>query len=379
MSQFPNKLLDKIELRNKNSSLRSLSSTTGLVDFASNDYLGFANNKDIFERSKELLTDSALERNGATASRLLSGNHSLYDMAEKVIAMHHGVETATLFNSGFDANIGLLGSVPQRGDVILYDALVHASIREGIRLSNANAYKFDHNNLDDLEQKLKKYQSDGECYVVTESVFSMDGDGPDVVSLVELCESYGVHLIVDEAHAIGISKKGLLAEAGLQKKVFAIVITFGKGLGSHGAAVLAQGLLKTYLVNFAKSLVYSTALPPHSIATVIAAYEQLFSEHGTNSVNNLHSNIAILRSYIIKYDIKKHFIDSNSAIHSIVVPGNQAVRKLSKQLSDVGLDVRPILSPTVKEGSERLRICLHAFNSAKEIETLIKHLSQYYA
>ena len=189
--------------------------------------------------------------------------------------------------------MGFFSSVPQRGDVILYDELCHASIRDGLKMSDAKAYKFKHNDLDDLERKCQVERSrncsqNSEIYIVTESIFSMDGDQPDLKALTSLSKELGCHLIVDEAHAFGVfgaKGEGMVQALGLENKVFARLITFGKALGCHGAAILGSAALQQYLINFARSFIYTTALPPHGVATICSAYEELsnISAKGTTA------------------------------------------------------------------------------------------------
>ena len=360
-------------------SLRKLGTPNLLIDFSSNDYLGFSKNISIYNSTSEILKRHNLEVNGATGSRLLTGNHALYTETESTISDFHKSEEALLFNSGYDANLGFFSSVPGRGDVILYDTLCHASIRDGIKMSNAKSYKFNHNDLLDFEKQLsvraQSRTTGGELYIVTESIFSMDGNQPDLKKIVSLCEKYNAHLIIDEAHAIGVYGKngeGLVQELGLENEVFARIITFGKALGCHGASVLCTTDLKNYLINFARSFIYTTALPPHSVATIYAAYKELAINNQTRI--NLKSNIAILLSNIKKYQLDAHFIASNSAIHCCVIPGNIQVKKISEALKNMGFDVKPILSPTVPDGQERLRICVHSFNTEDQIEKLVKCL-----
>ena len=196
MAHFPRKLQAKLEERSANNALRSLGLPNTIIDFSSNDYLGFARNKAIFERSSALLSQQKIVQNGATGSRLISGNSDLYVQVENQIAEVHGVEEALLFNSGYDANIGFFSAVPQRGDLVLYDEYIHASIRDGIAMGVAKSYKFKHNNLDDLKALLQRVQAPKnkladdrfnhgdsiDIYIVTESVFSMDGDTPNLIS-----------------------------------------------------------------------------------------------------------------------------------------------------------------------------------------------------
>ena len=168
---FPEKLHNKLLARTENKSLRDLLAVNDLIDFSSNDYLGFAKSETIFNQAHQYLLDNKSKINGATGSRLLSGNYSLYGELELELSNYHNSESALIFNSGYTANLGLFSSVPQRGDIILYDEYAHASIRDGIKLSNAKAYKFQHNNLEDLERLLSIYGINTDVYVVTESVF----------------------------------------------------------------------------------------------------------------------------------------------------------------------------------------------------------------
>lgn len=377
---LPKKLQQKLANRENENSLRSLQSATGLIDFSSNDYLGFAGSGKLFMETDSFLKRNSIRYNGATGSRLLTGNHDLYEIAEQRIADFHSSPSALIFNSGYDANIGFFGSVPQRGDVILYDEFVHASIRDGIRLSNANGYKFKHNHIESLEQLILKYKNSPEkpsIYVVTESVFSMDGSIPDLKRMAMFATENNALLIVDEAHALGISSRGLINDLSICENVFARIITFGKALGCHGAAVLGSEALRNYLINFARSLIYTTAMSPHSVATIISSYELLDSSFGKDQINRLNSNIAILRDQIVRYNLEDRFVPSRTAIHACLVGDNLKTRNISRSLANEGFDVRPILSPTVAQGQEQLRICVHSFNSEEEICKLVEQIANF--
>ena len=306
---------------------------------------------------------------GSTGSRLLTGNCSLIEETEQYIASFHHAEAALIFNSGYDANLGLLSSVPQKGDTILYDYLSHASIRDGIRLSQASSFSFQHNNLDDLDDKLKKATNN--LFVITESVFPMDGDLCPLAELVTLCEKYNANLIIDEAHATGIigeKGEGLVQMLGLESKTFARIHTFGKTCGVHGAAVLGSNNLRDYLINFARSLIYSTALPEQTVAHIRASYE-LFPK----MVNERHHLMELIKS-IQSSAITARLLISQTAVQGVIIPGNDRVKKVAGELNQNGLDVRPILYPTVRKGEERLRIVLHAFNSQNELDLLLNCL-----
>lgn len=368
MENFPKALGHKLEARQVASALRVLPSGAGLADFASNDYLGFSRNEAIAYRANEILQSHPA--NGATGSRLITGNHPLYTEAERIIAKYHDSEAALIFNSGYDANLGFFSSIPQKRDIVLYDEFIHASVRDGIRLGNAKAYKFTHNSIDGLRKLLEKFKgSADEIYVVTESVFSMDGDSPDLSEMTRVCKEYHCRLIVDEAHAIGFFGQGLAIDADC----FARIITFGKALGCHGAAVLGSEMLKEYLVNFARSFIYTTALPPHSVATIMAAYDYLEKDSAAEK-DKLLRNIKFFRNEIKEFDLEDYFILSYSAIHCAIIPGNDKVRQIAKALQNEGFDVKAILSPTVPQGRERLRFCLHSFNTIQEISAILKAL-----
>ncbi len=381
MADFPKKLRQKLAKRTAEDAYRKLPVTNNLVDFSSNDYLGFSRNFWIKERTKEILKQQSF-KNGATGSRLLSGNHRLYQKLEEQLIGLYSCEAALVFNSGYDANLGFFASVPQQGDFIFYDEYVHASIRDGIQLSNAKSYKFHHNNLVDLQAKIERSIKDDlktalfEIYIITESVFSMDGDTPDLKALATFCSTNNYRLIVDEAHALGVFGKGLCLKKEIQQAVFARIVTFGKALGSHGAAILGSKLLKEYLVNFARSFIYTTALPPHSIATSIAAHEQLISKNGNISQTKLLENISYFKQELEVHDLYNNFIKSNSAIQCMKVKGNQNVKTIAKKLIKNGYDIKAILSPTVPKGKERLRFCLHAYNTKEEIKSMVQILKE---
>jgi 8-amino-7-oxononanoate synthase len=384
LTHFPKSLLSKLEQRKQNNALRQLSASNNLIDFSSNDYLGFAKNQFIFDTTHQFLDSKDLKINGATGSRLLSGNHELYDQTETFIASFHEAESGLIFNSGYDANIGFFGSVPQRNDIILYDELSHASIRDGIKMSNSKAFKFEHNDLEDLERLILQCQIERsrdalfEIYIVTESVFSMDGDSPDLQKLVEISEKHNCLLVIDEAHALGVFGEngcGLVQDLNLQNQIFARIMTFGKGLGCHGAAILGSEKLKSYLVNFARSFIYTTGLSPHSFATILIAYQQLEKEKTT--IEKLRNNITFFNQQKNILGLKPIFVRNKSAIQSAIIPGNSKLKLIAQKLQKSGFDVKPILSPTVPEGQERLRFCIHSYNSEAEIEKVLRLLSDF--
>lgn len=395
---LPDKLQKKLDQREQEGALRRLSPPEIGADFSSNDYLGFASTpalaKAINARTQALLEQHAPLATGATGSRLLAGNHPLYEIAEREVARFHASECALIFNSGYDANIGFFQSVPQRGDFIVYDEHIHASIRDGIAMSKARAYKFKHNDITDVEAVIarlktmhhldERAENSSDIYVVTESVFSMDGDTPDLSSLVRLCKKCKARLIIDEAHATGVmgaSGEGVVQDLGLENEIFARIVTFGKGLGAHGAAILGGVNLKAYLVNYARSLIYTTALSPHTVAVIIASYEQLIEQargkEKQTTIDRLRSRIDYFNGLVESLDLEQLFIKSDAAIHCAIVPGNAVVKTLSRKLKEANINIKPILSPTVPKGKERLRICLHAFNTNQEIKQVLDLIKQH--
>ena len=351
------KLQDKLNKRIEEGTLRSLSSFEGYIDFYSNDYLGFSKFKSKSENKLKY---------GSTGSRLISGTSNESLKAEEFLADFFNSESALIFNSGYDANLGFFSSVPQRGDFVFYDEYIHASIRDGLRLSFATSNSFKHNNLVDLELKLSKIN--GVKYVVVESLYSMDGDITSLLEIVELCNKYGAYLIVDEAHSGGVFGQfgqGLVSELKLEDKVFARIITFGKAFGSHGACVLCEKKLKQYLINFSRSFIYTTALPPDSYLRIM---EILKDESSILERKKLKENIDYFR---LKINLKWCVSDFNSPIQLIKIGDIELTKKIAEKMQLLNLAVKPIFSPTVPVGSEGLRICLHSFNKKEEIDVLI--------
>lgn len=359
-------LKQQIDKRKKENAFRELKSNQHLIDFCSNDYLGFAKEKEIHQHVE--IPDSFY---GATGSRLISGNHAITEETEKYLAKFYQSEAALIFNSGYNANVGLFQCLPQRSDTIIYDEFIHASIRDGIKLSNAKNFAFKHNNLKALEEKLK--QAKGLIYVVVESVYSMDGDIAPLSEIAKICKKYEAALIVDEAHAAGIfgNGKGLVAELNLEKLVFARVVTFGKAYGCHGAVVLGNNILRNYLINYSRAFIYTTALPVPNIIAIKKAHDFLLLNK--NRIAQLKELITYFKIQISKF--KFEIINSESAIQCIVIAGNDEVKEIALKIQNNGFDVKPILSPTVPKGKERLRICLHSFNTKGEIDRLITLLN----
>lgn len=382
MQKLPLKLEKRLQKRIEDNSFRKLLPSANGVDFFSNDYIGFSRSRLIADNALKISQQSG-GLNGSTGSRLLSGNHSLFKILENQLSSFHNSQASLIFNSGYDANIGFFSAVPQKGDIILYDEYSHASIRDGLKMSLANNFKFRHNDLEDLESKIIRSSSKrpgSVIYIVTESVFSMDGDMPDLIKIADLAEEYDARLIIDEAHATGVigeKGQGLVQELKLESKVFARIHTFGKAIGCHGAAILCSNKLKEYLVNFCRSFIYTTALSPHSVTTISAAYRFLDSDK--DSLKNLKENIKYFKLEVQKNNLQDIFIESDSAIQACIISGNTRVKLAASDLADNGFVVKAILAPTVPSGSERLRFCLHSYNSKHEISEVLKVLGNFVA
>ncbi|MEM8907783.1 MAG: 8-amino-7-oxononanoate synthase [Bacteroidota bacterium] len=364
MSEFLN---HKLQLRRKNETYRSLPLKEHLLDFCSNDYLGFARSQQLPQLAQQYV--QSFSKAGATGSRLITGNHTFIEQVEQEIAQYHAAEAGLLLNSGYDANLGLLACIADAEDTIISDALVHASIIDGIRLSKAQKRIFRHNDLADLAHHLRLAQ--GRKFIVVESVYSMDGDLAPLTAIANLALQFDAHLLVDEAHATGVigpEGKGLVQALGLEKVVLARVITFGKALGVHGAIILGSHSLRDYLINFCRPFIFSTGLPLHSIASIKAAYELL--KQSKTERHQLHQNIEHFKNGLRDHPWFDQLIPSDSAIQSLVLPGATLAKDCSQLLEHHGFYAKAIVYPTVAKDSERIRICLHSFNSTQDIDAL---------
>ncbi len=354
------KLLEKLAQRKAAGALRSLVSFEGRIDFFSNDYLGLAREQGT----------SQIAQFGGTGSRLLSGNTPQATECEEFLAKHFSTESALVFNSGYSANLGVFASLPQRGDTVIYDEHIHASIREGIRLSFAKAYAFQHNSLPDLARKMN--QATGTIYIAVESLYSMQGDCAPLQEIAALCTQTGAYLIVDEAHAAGVfgeNGKGIVHDLQVEQQVFARIVTFGKAYGAHGACVIGSMQLKEFLVNFARSFIYTTALPPSDYERI----QQMVARNSNEQRTTLIQHINLFRQLILS---KQLISDHSSPIQMLQIGSVEKTLKLTQTLQDSHFAVRAILSPTVKKGNESIRICIHAFNTQEEIRKLANRLNQ---
>ncbi|KAF9134414.1 hypothetical protein BGW39_007166 [Mortierella sp. 14UC] len=413
-SQIELQLQTQLESRKARSLLRRLVVIPETsADFSSNDFLGLARNPRLSSRFlKELHSFPAhAPPLGSTGSRLLDGNSRYAEDLEVLIAQFHHAEAALIFNSGFDANVGFFSSVPQPGDVILYDEFIHASVHDGMKVTRAGVKKaFLHNSLEHLEELLQTIRREDQerqaametgaaevsgnktssksnkdrifmtrnIFVAVESVYSMDGDTAPLREIVDLLEHFDAHLIVDEAHATGVfgdQGRGLVNALGLESRVFARLHTFSKALASNGAAMVGPKVLKEYLINYARPLIYSTFTSFSNLASVKSAYQMLMAGETEELVQKVHSLITHFRTTI---KIPHHMLlPSQSPIQGIVMDGNAKVNALSQQLIQAGLNVKPIRFPTVPKGKERVRICLHSHNTVEQVDRLIRIVEEW--
>jgi 8-amino-7-oxononanoate synthase len=361
-------LRKKLEQRSLNGTLRTLTTVSGKIDFTSNDYLGLARSAELFTAIQKKI--SALPfTNGAGGSRLLSGNDEYTELVEKKLAGIFNAEAALLFNSGYAANQAVASCIAQKDDLLIYDELIHACARDGARLSWAQRLSFRHNDLTDLEEKLKK--SGANKFVFIESLYSMDGDYANLQEIVSLTKKHEAHLIIDEAHSTGLCTPnggGLAMQLNLHRDIPVRVYTFGKAVGVHGACVVGSKTLIDYLINFARPFIYTTALPHHSVAGIECAFDFISSNNDVQK--KLLENINLFIE--LRNQSSFAWSPSVSQIQALIIPGNQRVRQAAQKLQQQGFDVRPIVSPTVPEGSERIRICLHAYNTQTEISDFFK-------
>ncbi|MEN9612061.1 MAG: hypothetical protein RLZZ628_2875 [Bacteroidota bacterium] len=360
---FDNHLKNLLSEKETQGLLRRLVSVTDKIDFCSNDYLGFAA-KTVFKHAASV--DNLLPM-GSTGSRLITGNSNLAEETEAMLAQFHKTEAALIYSSGFMANLGLFSCIAAKGDTILSDQYIHASIIDGIRLSKANRNWFKHNDLEDLELKLQK--ATNQIFVVVESIYSMDGDEAPLCQIVDLCAKYNALLMVDEAHSTGIygeRGEGLVCQYQLEDKVYARIHTFGKALGAHGAVIVGSAILRDYLINYSRSFIYTTGVPPAFYAQIQRIYALLPEANRTH----LFELIAYFSIQSQKLSNIQR-IESLSPIQAFIIGDNFKAKNIENQLLTKGFFVKAILSPTVPVGTERLRISIHAFNTKAEIDDLL--------
>jgi len=342
------------------------------LNFCSNNYLGLANHPALCAAAKK-----AIDRYGcgSGASRLISGNMTLHEELESKIAELKGTEAALVFNSGFQANTGILSTLVSEDDFILSDSLNHASIIDGCRLSRAKVIVYAHCDLEQLERELRKTPAKSRKLVVTESLFSMDGDEAPLAEIVELAEKYGAMVMVDEAHATGVFEPngaGLVAKLGLGDRVLGQMGTLGKALGGFGAYVAGSNALRELLINRCRSFIFTTALPPAVMAMGVAAIELVQREPERRQA--LRDNCELLQAGLksLGYSIA----NSRSQILPLMIGDATQCMKLSDELLQRGVFAQGIRPPTVPAGTSRLRITLMATHTREHIDRALEVFGQ---
>ncbi len=337
----------------------------------SNNYLGLADHPAV----REAAADAAMRWGvGAGASRLVSGTMTIHRRLEERLAAFERCQAALLFGSGYLANAGVLSALARRGDVVFSDELNHASIVDGCRLSRAEVFVYDHADLEHLAWGLKQ-AGERAALIVTDGVFSMDGDIAPLAELAELAQRHDVRLVVDEAHGtgtLGPGGRGAVAEAGVEDGVDAIVGTLGKALGSYGAYVACDQRMAKYLVNAARSFVFSTAPPPPAVAGALAALTLLEAE--PRRVERLQANAALLRAELAREGFEVG--ESRTQIVPLVIGEADATMRVCEQALERGVFAQGIRPPTVPVGSSRLRLAVMASHGKDELRDAARALAQ---
>ena len=339
-----------------------------VINFSSNNYLGIANHPALAAAAK-----LAIDRYGcgSGASRLISGNMTLHEELEAKLAAFKGTEAALVFNSGFQVNTGILSTLTGEGDAIFSDVLNHASIIDGCRLSRAKTFVYAHGDLDQLEAALKQAAGAGRKLIVTETIFSMDGDEAPLTGIVELAERYGAMVMVDEAHATGIfgdNGSGVVAKLGLSERVAVQMGTLGKALGGFGAYVAGSGALRELLINRCRSFIFTTSLPPSIMAMAIAAIDLVQREPKRREM--LWRNCRALKLGLSGLGFS--LAGSQSPILPLIIGDTDKCMQFSERLLEKGIFAQGIRPPTVPPGTSRLRITLMATHTADHLDRAIE-------
>lgn len=334
-----------------------------LLNFSSNDYLGLSRHPQMIEAA---LAATKAYGTGSRSSRLVSGHISEIAELESDLARYRGTEAALVFSSGYAANVGTISALLDSNDLVLADKLAHACLLDGAKLSGASTYRFAHHNLEHLEKLLLIHREQyANCLIITESIFSMDGDVAPIDDLLKLAQRYNCWLMVDDAHGFGMSNK-LLAPVTTFKNGM-ISGTFSKGAGALGGYVAGSAALKDFLVNFARSFMFSTALPP----AVIAAAHQAVKLVGAES------SLAQIALENARYFTKAlDLAEAQSPIVPLIIGENETALDLMQQLAKDGIYVQAIRPPTVPPGTARLRLTFTAVHEKAHIDQLIDALKQ---
>jgi 8-amino-7-oxononanoate synthase len=329
----------------------------------SNNYLGLADHP----RVREAAAEAAMRWGvGAGASRLVSGTMTIHRRLERRLAAFEHTEECVLFGSGYLANAGAIGALAGRGDTVFSDELNHASIVDGCRLSRAEVVVYRHRDIDHLDWLMRRHRGSGRWTIVTDSVFSMDGDVAPLTEIIGIAREHGARTIVDEAHAtgaLGPDGRGVIAQAGLEGEVDIVVGTLGKALGSYGAYACARTETIRYLINTARPLIFSTAPPPPAIAGALAALELL--QERPHRVQRLRSNARVLRRALAREGISVEDVEMH--IVPLIVGDEHAAMNLCRSVLRRGVFAQAIRPPTVAPGTSRLRLAVIASHTADEL------------
>lgn len=348
-----------------------------LVAFASNDYLGLANDSALKQSAIDAIKQWGV---GAGASQLVSGRLGIFALLEQRLAEFAQRDAALFFPSGFQANLGVLTALADRHDVIFADRVNHASLIDGALLSRVAHVRYQHANVDDLKRKLADtpLAKGATRLIVTDSVFSMDGDEAPLSALMQLAEQYDAWLIVDDAHGLGVlgpQGRGSIADAGLPAHPNLVMIgTLGKAAGVSGAFVAAEKNVIEWLIQRARSYIYTTGPSPMIAGALLASIERIL--HGDNLRDQLHIHIAQLREGIARLNLPFELLPSRTAIQALVIGDNALTLQIANRLLDQGYWVPAIRPPTVPAGSARLRVSLSAAHTPTQIDGLLQALGK---
>ncbi|MCK4486532.1 MAG: 8-amino-7-oxononanoate synthase [Desulfobacterales bacterium] len=334
------------------------------LNFSSNDYLNLARHPDVVAKAAEALRAAGC---GATASRLLTGTLIWHDELEQKLARYKGYPCALLFGSGFLANVGTIPALMGRNDYAFADKLVHASIVDAIMLSRAKLCRFRHNDVEHLEQLLKKSETSGRRLIVTESVFSMDGDLAPLQDIAHVAQRHGAMVMVDEAHATGVfgpKGGGLVREWGLEPMINIGLGTLSKAFGGYGGFVACSESMRAFLINHARSFIYSTALPPSVVGAALGAMQVI--EKSCDLGAQLLKNAAVFRNRLQEAGLNTG--DSASQIIPIMVGKNSKALAISKKLREQGIIGVAIRPPTIPQGTARIRLSVTLAHTREDLE-----------
>lgn len=343
------------------------------IDFTSNDYLGLTKSPVIREWVIRDLQSGMLL--GSGGSRLLRGNHVWHQLAEKEFAEFEDVPSSLFFSSGYAANMAVLTAIPTRHDSILYDTMVHASIKEGIHSSLAGKKSFEHNSVSSLRAAAESIKDGGNIYVIVESLYSMDGDEAPLEDIATLCDELGLFLIVDEAHATGLFGKhgrGLIDEKNVREKILLSIHPCGKALAAAGAFICSSEIIKSYLINKARTMIFTTALPPIIPATISEVLKEI--KRNPSVIKKVHHNAKYVRNSL-RTNLQEWIVpEGRSPIIPLIIGEDRVAVSVADEMQNRGIDIRPIRPPTVAEGTARFRITVNALHTQENLDLLCESL-----